>query len=340
MRQSKGWLALAVFVLFALPESAGADGEGHGAFASRPDGHAPIGVMGDHMHEAGEFMASYRFGYMRMKGNRDGTRRQSREEVLRDFPVTPTDMDMWVHMFGLMYAPTDWVTVTAMLPWIQKSMDHATRMGTRFTTTSNGIGDVKLAGLFRIFDGETHHLHLNFGWSFPTGQVRAKDTTPLGRQTLPFPMQIGSGTFDMMPGLTYVGHTDRFSWGSQVMGTYRIGENKSDWTASDQVDLTAWVAFPWTSWLSTSGRFRMSWWSNYGGDEKRPPPPDFIPTADPDRRAGAAFELLGGVNLYLPLGPLGKHRFAIEAGAPVEQWLDGPQLETDWRVVVGWQKAF
>jgi hypothetical protein len=332
--------ALVLPALLLVASDTRAERGGAESWHGRIDSHAPIGVMGDHMHAKGEWMLSYRFGYMRMKGNRDGTRRLSRQEVLQDYPVTPTDMDVWMHMFGLMVAPTDWVTVMAMLPWVQKSMDHATRMGTRFQTSSNSIGDLKLAGLFRIFDGETHHLHLNFGWSFPTGQVRVKDTTPLGRQTLPFPMQIGSGTFDMLPGLTYMGHTEHLSWGSQLMGTYRSGENKAAWTASDRVDFTGWLAYPWTRWLSTSARFGLSWWSDYGGDEIRLPPPAFIPTADPDLRGGTSFELLGGVNIEVPLGPLGEHRFAIEAGGPVEQWLHGPQLETDWRVVVGWQKAF
>jgi hypothetical protein len=44
-----------------------------GAFANgmlRADGHAPIGVMGNHRHKSGEFMVSYRFMYMDMEGNR------------------------------------------------------------------------------------------------------------------------------------------------------------------------------------------------------------------------------------------------------------------------------
>ena len=32
--------------------------------------HAPIGVMGEHMHKKGEYMLSYRFSHMQMKGNR------------------------------------------------------------------------------------------------------------------------------------------------------------------------------------------------------------------------------------------------------------------------------
>ena len=37
----------------------------------RADDHAPIGVMADHYHEAGEVMFSYRFMSMSMKGNQD-----------------------------------------------------------------------------------------------------------------------------------------------------------------------------------------------------------------------------------------------------------------------------
>ncbi len=29
--------------------------------SARPDGHAPISVMGDHYHKKGEFMLSYRY---------------------------------------------------------------------------------------------------------------------------------------------------------------------------------------------------------------------------------------------------------------------------------------
>ena len=37
-------------------------------FNERPDGHAPIGVIGDHVHKQGEFMVSFRLMMMRMEG--------------------------------------------------------------------------------------------------------------------------------------------------------------------------------------------------------------------------------------------------------------------------------
>lgn len=325
------------------------DGSSHHTrgFAARPDGHAPIGVMGDHMHAAGEWMVSYRYGRMRMAGNRDAARRVSTGEVIGvyGFGATPVDMDMEMHMFGVMHAPTDWLTAMVMLPVTRMAMDHRTGMGGIFRTRSSGLGDIKLDTLWRLFENENHHLHLNLGLSFPTGEIRETDRalTPMGPATLvlPFPMQIGSGTFDWRPGLTYVGNAKRLSWGTQVRGTIRTGRNSSGWAASDGVDLTAWVAAPITRWLSASFRTEYRYWSNFRGNQTAPPPAALIPTADPRRRGGERVDLMGGLNVNVPLGRfLGSHRFGIEFGGPVGQWLEGPQLETDWRLVVGWQKAF
>ena len=214
-------------------------------------------------------------------------------------------------------------------------------MGVDFTTKSDGLGDIRVASLWRLFENEMHHVHLNFGLGIPTGNIARKDDTPMGNATLPFPMQIGSGTPDLLPGITYIGHSNAFSWGSQIMGTVRLGKNYRGWAGSDRVDFTAWAAYPWTRWLSSSVRLGVHWWSNYRGDESAPPPPGFIPTADPDRRGGKNVQILGGLNFCVPLGKfLGKHRFAIEGGGPVFQDLKGPQLEQNYTITVGWQKAF
>ena len=63
-----------------------------------------------------------------------------------------------------------------------------------------------------------------------------------------------------------------------------------------------------------------------------------IPTADASLRGGTRVDRLLGVNLHLP--EWGGNRFAVEGGMPIYQSLDGPQLETDWRLTAGWQLAF
>lgn len=305
--------------------------------SARPDGHAPVGVKAGNTHHARKWMFSYLFMFMEMDGNRDRTDRIGTNEVLRDFPVTPTRMTMQMHMAGVMYAPTHHLTLMAMFPFIRMSMDHVTRTNVKFTTESSGVGDLKLTALYILRRIGRHRFHLNAGLSFPTGSIDEKDDTPAGpNQKLPYPMQLGSGTFDLFPGITYLGQTENWSWGGQAMGMIRLGENDNEYTLGNRYLQTGWVARRWTEWLSTSARLDWQIWGNIDGAD-----PDLnpavVPTADPDRRGRQRLDLLFGANLYAPKGKLSGHRLSIEGGFPIYQDLDGPQLETDWQLFVGWR---
>ena len=308
--------------------------------AARPDGHAPIGVMGDHAHKKGEFMVSYRYMLMNMDGNRDGTNSLSNSEVLQDFMVTPVDMTMQMHMFGAMYAVSDDVTLMAMVPYVSKEMEHLTRMGSRFTTNSEGFGDIKTTALYTIFNQDKQRIHLNLGASFPTGSINERDDTPAGDdQILPYPMQIGSGTFDLLPGITYLGQSEKGSWGAQALTTLRLGKNNNGYRLGNQYQLSGWVARNWTDWLSTSLRLTGKTWGDIDGADDRLNPM-MIPTADPNLRSGTQINLGFGVNLYAPEGNLQGSRLAMEFELPILRDLDGPQLETDWQLTLGLQSSF
>ncbi|MEO0374058.1 MAG: transporter [Cyanobacteria bacterium P01_A01_bin.17] len=312
----------------------------------RPDSHAPIGVMGDHTHSKGEVMLSYRYMRMGMSGNLDGRNNLTPEEVLADFQITPLRMTTEMHMFGAMYAPTDELTLMVMAPYVIKSMDHLTRMGTNFTTNSEGFGDIRLSGLYKIFDRSNQRIHFNAGISFPTGSISEKDTTPAGpNQVLPYPMQTGAGTFNLMPGITYLGQAGNWSWGGQGMGTIRLGRNVQEYRLGNQLSLTAWGARKWSKSISTSLRLKGRILGNNVGEDPRLAPgnllePPLIPTIDPDLRGGSRVDLSVGLNFLAQKGFLKGHRFALEAGLPIFQSLSGPQLENDFTITVGWQKAF
>ena len=145
---------------------------------SRPAAHAPIGVMGDHPHPKGEAMLSYRYMRMEMKGMREGDESISRGKVLQDFNVTPTSMEMEMHMFGLMYAPIEKVTLSLMVPLVRLEMDHQTGTGRTFTTRSDGIGDISVSALIELWRNEEHEVHANLGLSFPTGSITEEDKLP------------------------------------------------------------------------------------------------------------------------------------------------------------------
>lgn len=334
----------------------------HGEY--RADSHAPIGVMGDHMHEKGKWMVSYRYMRMHMEDSRNGTNSLSPEQIATTVPnrffgspmqpptlrVIPTEMTTDMHMFGAMYAPTDDLTLMVMGNYIKREMDHITfagGMGTtrlgEFTTETSGWGDTRVAGLIRMYDDSKHHIHFNAGLSLPTGSIKEQDQvlTPMGMRPtirLPYAMQLGSGTYDLMPGITYTGRSKAYSWGSQYMATFRLGDNSQDYSLGNKHEVTAWGAYSWLPSLSTSLRVTAETESEIDGIDSQIVAP--VQTADPDNYGGERVALSLGMNYVIPAGALAGNRLSVEGTLPVYQNLNGPQLERDNMVVIGWSKSF
>lgn len=303
-----------------------------------------INVLGTHTHLEGEWMLAYSFMFMNMDGNRDGTNRISTSDVLKDFKVSPTNMSMEMHMPMVMYAPSDDLTLMAMLPYIRLEMDHVNRKGVRFTTRSEGIGDLKISALYTFFRRgfDRHRLVFNGEVSFPTGSIDERDflaNPAKGKKQLPYPMQLGSGTFDLHPGIAYLGQTESWGWGVEVKSTIRLGENGNDYTLGNQYQLLMRVDWKWTDWLAPFVQVDGRTWGNIDGADPALDP-TLVPTADPDRRGGERVDLLFGFTLYQPKGTFKGHRLAVQGGLPLYQSLDGPQLETDWQIRVGWLWVF
>ncbi len=306
----------------------------------RPDMAPPQGVSGGMSPRQGVIMPSLQYMHMRMDGNRDGTSDISTDKVLSRFPVAPLDMNVDMLMAGVMYGVTDDISVMAMIPYIWKSMDHVTRMGVNFTTKSDGFGDLRLIGGYDVYKSGGHTIALSSGLSFPTGSTDERDDTPAGsNQLLPYPMQNGSGTFDLLPGITYIGRSQNWSWGSQFNAIVRLGENDDDYTLGNVYSASVWGARRWVDWLSSSVRLIGEVVEDIDGADPRLNPLQ-APTADPDLRAGNFLSLGLGLNFLVPSGPVAGVRLSVEGIIPVFQDLDGPQLERDYMILVGLRKAF
>ncbi len=337
--------------------------QAHDWVGARPDSHAPIGVMADHTHKKNEFMLSYRYMHMLMDGMRDEASGTTPTSVFaNNYTVSPTRMTMDMHMWGLMYAPTDKLTLMAMVNYLSSEMDHvifpaaapliALNGGSStFTTKSSGFGDARLTGMYQFFKKEDQSAHFNFGISLPTGSVGQQDAVPgpggrIDRQ-LPAPMQLGSGTFDLLPGVTYLKQHHSWSWGAQMNGTFRTHENHHNYRLGHGFESTAWIGKKFTSWLSAAPRFRYTYEGELKGNQAgvglNPP---FAPTrrtvttAFGENYGGHSIDLGASVNIFIPSGWLKGHRLAFEFMAPVYQNLNGLQLETDYTVTAGWQFAW
>lgn len=313
---------------------------------SRPDAHAPAGVMGDHTHNEGEWMMSYSYMTMEMNGNLDGSDDIAIADILMPMPgtymVAPTEMTMGMHMLGAMYAPTDRLTLMFMANFIDTDMDHVTAMGGAFSTSTSGLGDSSISGLYRLTYVEESNSHLSLGLSLPTGSIDETGVTPASSPNetqLPYPMQLGSGSYALDAGYTYNHFSADWSWGGQVKGKFQLNDNDRDYRLGNRFTASAWAAKPLTDQLSISARLEWQDWADIEGADTALNAA-MVATADPSLRAGTRIDAGLGINWITKPSQHTSLRLAAEYLAPVHQDLDGPQLGTDQSLVLKTQFSF
>jgi hypothetical protein len=334
------------------------------ASATRPDNHAPIGVMGDHRHKTGEWMISLRHMDMSMEGNLKGTRSIDDAQVLQlpnqhgspaQLRVVPQTMDMKMTMLGAMYAPNDDITFLAM------TMHHETSMRLNtygamsqallgsFTSQSEGLGDTTLGAL--LAGGEaslgafTGTWHYGLALSIPTGSIQqtGRVLTPMNMQVsgkrLPYPMQLGSGTYDFKPALTFThgAHGD-WRYGGQIAGVVRLGDNSQGYRLGDKASVQGWVSRRLAAFVSASARVGASYQGRLRGADRAITLP--VPTAQTDFSGGELANLSVGFNFVGQRGIWAGHRLALEWTSAIHQKANGVQMQHQDTLTLGYQKAW
>mgnify|MGYP001192494697 CR=1 FL=1 len=313
----------------------------HHHAAPRPDTHAPAGLMGDHAHKAGEVMAEYKFMTMSMDDNRVGTNTVSDTAALTAsgtmFMVTGTQMTMDMHMLHLMYAPSDEITLYLMPMWTSVTMAHRRMNGTTFRTHNEGFDDMAAGALWLLERGEDSEWIANLGFSVPTGDLNNTTTAAMPGTTtrLPFPMRLGSGTFDARPGLTWKRYREDGGHGIQFQADLPIGTNYRGYSVGNTYSVSGWYSWLLGERVSTSVRFEGLMRENFSGSD-----PDLVSMSAPMART----DMRGGDSINLGLGLLWMlkdgSRLNFEWVKPVYQDLDGVQLETDFMLFTSWSKSW
>ena len=293
----------------------------------RPDAYAPIGVMGDHVHTKGDFMVSVRYMGMGMNGNISGTDEVTNSNIHNMYMVAPQKMSMNMYMVGVMYSPSPKLTMMIMQNIVQKKMELVTRMGMGFTTESNGAGDLKISALYSLIQGENSSFHLNSTVSAPVGSIKNTGDTPMAEGIrLPYPMQLGSGTYDISFGATYRGNTEKISWGVQQISTVRTGENSEGYRFGNTYVLNAWSAYKASSNFSFSLRMEGQVTDQIKGVDSNLNPM-MVTTANVMNTGSNKIKSFLGVNVAF--GQDSQFRnftLGIEGGLPIYQDVDGIQM--------------
>ncbi|MDF9801405.1 hypothetical protein OKW21_006714 [Catalinimonas alkaloidigena] len=221
---------------------------------------APLGVMGSHTHSKGSWMFSYQLMHMNMQENRLGRENIEKDAILSKYMMAPTNMTMWMHMLGGMYAVTDKLTLMGMLPYASNYMEMTDRMGMSSKMSSSSLGDISLTALYNLYKSHQQNLQLNLGVSIPSGSIHESTTVNYMQQTsdmcLPYMMQTGSGTLDFMPAISYSAIHRSFVYGIKGQGRLRTGENSKSYRLGNLTSLDGWLAYQQKNWLSYSLRLQ------------------------------------------------------------------------------------
>jgi len=302
-----------------------------------------VNVLGTHVHLARQWMLSYQPMVMRMSGIQDGTRGVSTDDLLTRYDMAPVEMTDQMHMGMVMYAPSDVLTFAATIPYSHKRMTHAMAGGLRAIDESHGFGDVTVGALYAVgaVKQYRHRFLINAAVSLPTGSINAMSD---GDQTAPpmpldYRMQLGSGTFDVLPGFTYLGHTTNWAFGEEVVPRLRLGTNSRGYRLGNEMRLRSWASRRLTDWVGVSGALEYMTTGNiHGADPELDP--KLIPTNDPGIQGSRVLDATTTLEFYVPQGMLKGQRLALEGVWPVHQRYDGPQLRSKWELRVGWQWIF
>ena len=297
--------------------------------------YAPTTIMGDHLHPKGGLMISVRYMYMFMEGNRQGSDRIADEAVYDSYMVVPQEMKMDMAMLGVMYAPSDKITLMLMQNFVWKNMDLTARMMmgngmtmfNDFSTSSSYLGDMKLGMLYGLYSGTKTSLHLNTAFNIPIGDIENRDDTPMMTSVkLPYAMQLGTGTFDITIGATFKGEGSKLSYGIQQLNTFRTGENSEGYRFGNLHELNTWLSYGFNESLSSSLRLSGSTLGSLKGMDPELNPM-MVTTADPANYGGDIIRGGLGLNALIANNSL---ILGLEVYTPIYQNYNGIQMDEKW----------
>jgi hypothetical protein len=315
----------------------------------------PSGVMISHLHPKKQWMFSYRYMSMSMGHMQNGTQSVSDIQVYNNYVMTSSGMRMDMHMLMGMYGLSNKITLMGMLNYNYSSMGmkmlpttymvmpDGEIMGSKNAPSkisTQGLGDTKIYVLYGLVNTRYHHLLLSGGISIPTGsiQVEGSSSSMYQQRHVPYMMQMGSGTWDLMPGITYLHSKGTITWSSQLSSVVHPGYNSLNYSYGNSATFTSWIGWKWYRLLSSTLRVEASATGVIKGYDVNIPN-GYEPSASPLNYGGQHINGYIGTNFYLPIAHV-KSRIAVEYGLPIYQSLNGTQMTTKSTLYTTWSWVF
>ena len=312
------------------PERLPSPGEKNAIEVVDPDPVIDLAAKGivDGLPAVSRIGIGYRFIAARYERHQEGRREVSAEEVLGRYGRVMTRMDVEANVFSLGYRANENWMVHLSVPFLRMAGDVESLDENMFSLAVEGVSDLEV-NISRYFhlDPQTQ-VALNLGIGVPTGSIDMKRRGSL----LPYSIQLGSGTWDLSPGIAAVRETGRFELGASVETDIHLGNNSRGYSSGNAVAGTMWVDYSVNPHLEfgvfvrgfhldgveafmQEGKSALHWNpGNYGGD--------FVE---------------GGLSVRLlhPSCPYGGKFLEIRASRPLWRNANGIHLVNDWTLDLG-----
>lgn len=313
---------------------------------------SPMGVFGADMPAAGKLVLSVTPNFGNLSGIKIGTRTVSNEFIVSTVPfflnprqtvrVVPQNIAFRTQIVGLAYGVTKDLAVVVTAGTVQKSLEALVFRGAagiqplvRNYPGTEGLADFTLSGIYRVYQDGVNRIQVSAGFSFPTGS----NTATFNNWIAPngtisnirgfYGMQLGTGTVDFMPGVVYAGFIGPWSWGASYRGRFPLGANPQGYLWGDLHELNGWGGYTWTPGLTTTFRVNASLQGPIRGFD--PEIRGAAVPANPVFYGGQRVELFGGGTINGKFIGYDNWTLAVEAGLPVYQNLNGPQIMKNWQ---------
>lgn len=289
---------------------------------------SPISTLSS-MRQMNMWMFNIMQMYMNMGGFEKGTEHVSPPTAM----MIPESMDMFMTMFMGMYMTKDW-SVMLMTSYNVYSMPMLMNMMKKsipFTMRSAGIGDTRVIGGYNFLNDYKQMLTATVGISFPTGRINHRGPMPLmtGNILYEYMMQMGSGTFDPIFGLKYIYYKNAFALGVSFNTIQRLYKNYRDYELGSEYAFTTWLNYHITPRFAIIPKIQDIFTEKTNGVAAGTMT-NWGPNYNPAFTGGNVLNFLLGAKIC-GSGRLRYDSLTIEAGLPIYQNLNGPQMKQRWQ---------
>jgi len=217
-----------------------------------------VGITGERALPRATLQLNYRFSRMGAQGLKFGPDPFPELDALDLYTYVPLDKTVDVHTVGLGFWVTDELTLVASGGWISKSRTAANE-DVFFMNETSWVSDLEVDALWQVYGLGAWRAYVQLGVIALLGSVEERGDFPdASNVQLPYDMQIGTGSWSLVPAIGGQVMNEGGSVGGLIRGIFPLMHNDRDYRAGVKADLRLWGAYRFSDFVSVSGEVRAT----------------------------------------------------------------------------------